>query len=689
MTIGLLLRVLFSLMLMCVVGALLLPIYDDLQQRTTSGQVVDNARAARVVFTALQNLRTERGPTRTTLEGKDPASPSFLSLTATVRAASTPAVAAALQQCGVVHCGKPEVLAGLPAAVAKLEAIRKDVDTALRVPLSERRPNVAKEFNAAATDVIDRFEDMSKVLAEMVRMADAETAELIEIKELAWTARDGVGLERNLLSEGKALSPADLKRVTELRARAELAWPFVRDLVARSGVPSDVVAAVTAAHEQAFGSYEKTRKAVFDALTNNKPMPVSREEIIVGSTAAVDALGNVSNTAMAAAERQGQLKHEQANRALAVHCGLLGIAFLVGVAGFVVVQGCVTRPVGAMTRTMRRLADGDITVQIPGTARRDELGDMAKAVEVFKQNAIEQQRLAAEREQAKERAAAERRTEMHKLADDFQAAVGVIVEAVSSSATELEASAGMLGATAEKTRELAGVVAVASEEASSNVQSASASTEEMTSSVQEIGRRVDQSSSIAREAVTQAEKTDASITELSQAAQRIGDVVKLITAIAEQTNLLALNATIEAARAGEAGRGFAVVASEVKSLASQTAKATEEIGSQIAGMQNATRDAVAAIRGIGGTIGRISELSASIAAAIEQQTAATHEIARNVHEAAKGTSEVAGTISDVNRGASETGAASSQLLASAQTLAKQGSRLRAEVEKFLVNVRAA
>jgi methyl-accepting chemotaxis protein len=285
--------------------------------------------------------------------------------------------------------------------------------------------------------------------------------------------------------------------------------------------------------------------------------------------------------------------------------------------------------------------------------------------------------------------AAQRKADMHKLADEFQAAVGNIVDTVSSASTQLEAAANTLTKTAEVTPDLTGAVAAASEQASANVQSVASSTEEMTASVDEISRQVQESSRIAGDAVNQAQRTDARINELSQAAGRIGDVVKLITAIAEQTNLLALNATIEAARAGEAGRGFAVVASEVKQLASQTAKATEEISAQITGMQTATQDSVAAIKEIGGTIGRISDIASTIAAAVAEQGAATTEIARNVGHATKGTTQVAISITDVNRGAGETGTASAQVLASARSLSAESRHLRSEVAKFLSTVRAA
>jgi methyl-accepting chemotaxis protein len=288
-----------------------------------------------------------------------------------------------------------------------------------------------------------------------------------------------------------------------------------------------------------------------------------------------------------------------------------------------------------------------------------------------------------------ERQTAEFQTNMNKIADDFEATVGNIIGTVSSASTELEATATSLTKTAAMTEQLSTSVAGASEEASSNVQSVATASEELASSVSEISRQVLESSRIAGSAVDQAGKADGRIAELSQAANRIGEVVKLITAIAEQTNLLALNATIEAARAGDAGRGFAVVAQEVKALAAQTAKATDEIGTQIGGMQTATADSVVAIKEVSDTIRRISDISSAIAAAVEEQGAATQEISRNVQQAAQGTSEVASNIVDVNRGASETGSASAQVLSSAQSLANESNRLKLEVGRFLDTVRAA
>jgi methyl-accepting chemotaxis protein len=366
-----------------------------------------------------------------------------------------------------------------------------------------------------------------------------------------------------------------------------------------------------------------------------------------------------------------------------------GLVLLFTLAVSMLVARGITTPLQRVTVAMNDLAGGRLDVEVPGIGRRDEVGEMAAAVEVFKSNAIARQGLEGEQKEAEARAVARRRADMHKMADDFEGAVGEIIETVSSASTELEASAGTLSSTAERAEELATVVAAASEEASTNVQSVASATEEMASSVNEISRQVQESARMAGEAVDQARKTNDRVGELSKAATRIGDVVELINTIAGQTNLLALNATIEAARAGEAGRGFAVVASEVKALAQQTAKSTGEIGHQIAGIQSATQESVNAIKEISGTIEKLSEISSAIAAAVEEQGAATQEIARNVQQAANGTQKVSANITDVQRGASETESASSQVLSAAESLSGDSNRLKVEVGKFLNSVRAA
>jgi methyl-accepting chemotaxis protein len=398
-------------------------------------------------------------------------------------------------------------------------------------------------------------------------------------------------------------------------------------------------------------------------------------------------MSNVLTTAAVTVSQEGDAMLGAAERDIFVYLAVCLGALAVVIALSRIVMRTLRELLAELAAAMDKMRDGHYDVAIPHVGRSDEVGVMARAVEGFRENFVR----FAEQDGARKNAEAsvERKSLLAKLAGDFEAVIGNIVGAVSSASGELTSTATTLTRTAETTQQLSSTVAAASGQASANVQSVASSTEEMSSSVAEIGRQVKESSDIAREAVGQAQRTDARINKLAQAATRIGDVTQLITTIAEQTNLLALNATIEAARAGVAGKGFAVVAQEVKQLASQTAKATSEISTQIAEMQAATQDSVGAIKEIGGTIGRISDIATTIASAVEQQGAATHEITRNIQQAASGTAQVANNIAAVSDGAAKTGTASADVLTAAQSLADQSGRLRKEVEKFLATVRAA
>ncbi|MGH6740604.1 MAG: methyl-accepting chemotaxis protein [Bradyrhizobium sp.] len=432
-----------------------------------------------------------------------------------------------------------------------------------------------------------------------------------------------------------------------------------------------------------------------DAFDKTGPNLVRGDDLYYHSvtpliTGAIDKMDKVTVAIDAAFKQTTAETGNSISSAITTEEMVAGLAVLLGLAIAYLIARGIIRPLSGLTAGMKELAGGNFGVILPGLDRTDEVGDMAQAVETFKVKAEEKARDEAEAKiKQDEVLARQRKAEMARMADDFEGAVGRIVETVSSASRELEVSAGTLTSTAARSQELSTTVASASEEASTNVQSVASATEELSSSVNEISRQVQESARMASDAVGQARGTTERVSELSKAASRIGDVVELINTIAGQTNLLALNATIEAARAGEAGRGFAVVASEVKALAEQTAKATGEIGQQISGIQAATQESVSAIKEISGTIERLSEISSTIAAAVEEQGAATQEISRNVQQAAQGTQQVSSNITDVQRGASETGSASSQVLSAAQTLSADSGRLKSEVSKFLNSVRAA
>jgi methyl-accepting chemotaxis protein len=425
-------------------------------------------------------------------------------------------------------------------------------------------------------------------------------------------------------------------------------------------------------------------------------------------------LGALLTEVLTFTEKAAKTAEAHEHFAIQLLIGLAIAAFAVGgLASFLLVRSAISRPLNEIVGALDALTKGNLDVEI--TARsNDEIGSVTKALGVFKISMIESRRLEAQQAEAEKKALedeahraeekrtaeadkreaeaqaeAERRQGRLEMADSFEKSVMGVVESLSSAAIEMQSSAETMSATADQTNKQATAVAAASEEATVNVQTVASSAEELSASIEEISRQVIQSNQIAQNAVNEAKQTNEKVEGLAAAAQKIGDVVNLINDIASQTNLLALNATIEAARAGDAGKGFAVVASEVKSLATQTGKATEEIGAHIHAIQTETQAAVEAIQGIGSTVGQMGEIATSVASAVEEQGSATREIANSVQQAAAGTQEVSSNITQVTQAASETQASSGQMLGAAKELAQQGDVLRIEVDKFLNEIRAA
>jgi methyl-accepting chemotaxis protein len=568
------------------------------------------------------------------------------------------------------------ILEDASARIEKLTSIRQNID-GLKIP--------AAESNVYFTTTILRLLDVGLEISQAVTNPDV--ARSLSAYVSFMQAKERAGQERASGAPGFAAGKFDMAQ-----------YRLFVSVVADQGTYFRLFGSYASADDQAATARIVTGEPVSEVERMRKvALETSPGESLGGNegaywykmtTARIDLMKKVEDHL---AENLRVLADHVRSVAETTFWLALGIAIALVIAtcvlGWVIVRG-ISGPLTAMTNAMKRLSGGDTSVELPGVGRADEIGDMAEAVQVFKGNIIRADQLAAE--QKTEHARKEKRQQViEACVATFDRSVSTSIDMLTSASSELRTTAQSMSATADEASRKSTAVATASEEASTNVQTVAAATEELSSSISEISRQVAESTRISSKAVEDAGRTNTQVQALAQAAQKIGDVVKLINDIASQTNLLALNATIEAARAGEAGKGFAVVASEVKSLAMQTAKATEEISGQIKSIQDATSDSVRAIGDISGTISRINEIATTIAAAVEEQGAATKEIARNVQQASAGTAEVSSNIAGVTQAAGETGTASTRVLGAAGELAKQGETLRAEVGRFLTDIRAA
>ncbi len=666
--------------------------YDAWHEQRTADRVQSIAETITPLFIAMQNLRVERGTVNTALATASPADAGTLADIAALRGAARPALERALKRVETIALSDKARLTGaLIDADRAVAERRRAADAAMAQTKDQRSTTLSRDWVADVGKLVTAIDKLSEALSAEVELADATIHKLMILKQLGWAVRDQAGTFRlrvgAAIASGDKLAGAPRLQIAELDAGTAVAWDSLLT-AATEPLPPRVSKAIEGAKQGWFGGFKGQRGDIVKALIDSGTAPMSGGEWVKLSNPQLERLIAVANAALDAAQEHAAARSTTAAGHFYTQLGLLAVVLALTAAAFMVVTRRVTRPIHGIADTVHRIAEGDLAVEVPFGDRRDEIGKVAGALDVLRRSAIDKQRLEQDRD-ADQRQREQRQVAIEERIGQFERAISDALAALADAASDMRVTSETMSQAAERTSAQATTVAGASEQASMNVQTVAAAINQLSASINEIGRRVTDSATIAAKAVAEAAHTSQRIQGLAQAAERIGRVVELINGIANQTNLLALNATIEAARAGEAGKGFAVVASEVKSLANQTARATEEITQQISAMQGATQEAVQAIGLIDRTVGQISEIATAIASAVEEQGAATQEITRNTEEAAKGTAEVTETIAGVNQTAGETGAAAAQVLTMAGELGKRAETLRREVDGFLTNIRSA
>jgi methyl-accepting chemotaxis protein len=693
LTVSALLKTVIMTTAFCIVVGFSLNAWDSWGRLQVTSRISVIADASANLFKAMHNLRTDRSTTSRTLNSDGVLEPDMDKYLRAIRDSEMPAMrSAAGVLASVEFVDQKTLVPELTRLIQALTVLQAESWDAMNKPKASRRPTLAKEYMDNTAALLETLEKVSTRLAADVNHSDPVIDQLLMIKQMAWLLRNTAGEASLLISNGLGpvrLPPEARHTYTKFVGGTETAWTALETAAAGTQLPSSLVDAMAAAKTAYFDpQYLGLRDRLLNAaVTGEKPemTPSQWSPITVGR---MGAAVTVAERALDAAKDHTSALHSSAQRSLMLQLGLLASAFALTFGAMTAVSRRVIKPLHNMRDAMLKVAAGDLTVDTGYAERRDEIGALAGALDTFKQQAADKVRI-EQQERERNAGATARQQTIEAYVGEFESMVRQTLHELGDASSQMRTTSSGLSAVSRQTNERVQIAEKASGEASMSVESVASASQQLSASIDDISRQAAHAAGIASRAVNQARETDGTVQGLAKTAGRIGEVVGLINTIAAQTNLLALNATIEAARAGEAGRGFAVVASEVKSLASQTAKATEDISEQIADIQKVAGDAIDAIKGIGSIIGEVNEVATAIAAAVQQQGAATQEISRSTQHAAQGTKNVSDNITGVRADADAAAAAAENVKHASETLETQGQQLGSQVTEFLGKIRAA